>query len=178
MTNRTQVREPFLGAAVFSQCQTYRYRLERPAPAQAPGGPVLGFIMVKPSTADEWSDDQTIRMVRLFGSRHGYGRILVGNISAYRSKDIDKLKDVTDPLGPENDAHLERIMREADQCYVAWGAEDKLPEPLRGRWREVVKIADRVGCELYCLDHIAGDHPRHPQVLIYEGPNLLWRRRV
>ena len=46
-------------------------------------------------------------MVRLFGRRHGYGRILVGNIFAYRSKDIRKLKDVVDPVGPENDANLE-----------------------------------------------------------------------
>lgn len=148
------------------------------APSQAPNGPVLAFILVNPSTADESTDDQTIRMVRLFGSRHGYGRILVGNIFAFRSKDIRILNDVLDPVGPENDDHLERIMREADRCYVAWGAEDKLPQSLRGRWREVVKIADRVGCNLYCLDHIGGDHPRHPQILIYEDPNLHWRRPV
>lgn len=147
MTDRTQVNKPFLGAAVFSPCKTYRYRLERAAPSEAQGGPVLGFIMVSPATADEWNDDQTIRMVRLFGTRHDYVRILVGNIFAYRSKDIGKLKDVADPVGPENDAHLARIMREADQCYVAWGAENKLPETLRGRWREVVKIADQVGVQ-------------------------------
>lgn len=125
-----------MGTAVFSPCRTYRYRLQRPAP-DAQGGPVLGFIMVNPSTADGWNDDQTIRMVRLFGSRHGYARILIGNIFAYRSKDIGGLKDVVDPIGPENDAHLERIMMDADQCYVAWGAENKLPESLRGggaRW--------------------------------------------
>lgn len=167
-----------LGAAVFSPCRTYRYRLERPAPPGDVDGPLLAFIMVNPSTADETTDDQTIRMVRLFGRRHGYGRIIIGNIFAYRSKDIRKLADVPDPVGPENDGHLERIMREADRCYAAWGAEDKLPQRLRGRWREVVKIADRVGRELYCLDHIGGGHPLHPQVLKYTDPDLVWRRPV
>lgn len=173
-----RAEKPFLGPTEFSACKTYRYRLERSAPPEAEDGPVLGFIMVNPSTADESTDDQTVRMVRLFGSRHGYGRILVGNIFAYRSKDIRILNDVLDPVGPENDDHLDRIMREADRCYAGWGAEDKLPQRLRGRWRQVVKIADRVGRKLYCLDHIAGDHPRHPQVLIYKDPNLLWRRPI
>lgn len=103
----------FIGPAVFSTCGSYRYRLERPAP-NGKAAQVLGFIMVNPSTASEQQDDQTIRMVRLFGSRHGYGRIIIGNIFAYRSKDIGVLASVRDPKGPDNDAHLEKIMRESD----------------------------------------------------------------
>ncbi|MEP6867151.1 MAG: DUF1643 domain-containing protein [Novosphingobium sp.] len=164
-----------LGTAIFSPCGTYRYRLERPPPADRES-PVLAFIMVNPSTADEHQDDQTIRMVRLFGRRHGYGRLLVGNIFAYRSQDIGQLELVEGPVGPENDHHLEAIMRESDRCYVAWGAEAKLPSRLRGRWREVVRLADRIGCTLFCLDHLNGGHPRHPQILQYSNPDLLWTR--
>jgi hypothetical protein len=165
----------FIGGAVFSPCRTYRYRLERPAPNEETA-PVLGFIMVNPSTADEHQDDQTIKMVRVFGSRHGFGQIIVGNLFAYRSKDVGVLQSVPDPIGPDNDAHLEKIMREADRCCAAWGAETKLPLTLRGRWREVASLADRTGCMLHCLDHLNGGHPRHPQILQYKDPDLLWIR--
>jgi hypothetical protein len=170
-----RISNDLLGTAVFSPCRTYRYRLERRAP-EGQSGPTLAFIMMNPSTADERQDDQTIRMVRLFGRRHGYGRILIGNIFAFRSKDIGMLGQVPDPVGPDNDVHLERIMHEADRCYVAWGAETKLPEYLRRRWREVVAIADRIGCRLYCLEHLKGGHPRHPQILQYSSPDTVWRR--
>ena len=98
------------------------------------------------------------------------------NIFAFRSKDINALQTARDPIGPDNDAHLRKIMIEVDRCYAAWGAENKLPPALRGRWREVAAIADQVGCELYCLDHLKGNHPRHPQVLKYTDPDLRWQR--
>ncbi|WP_408635252.1 DUF1643 domain-containing protein [Novosphingobium kunmingense] len=132
--------------------------------------------MVNPSTADEQNDDQTIRMVRRFGQRHGYGKILIGNIFAFRSRDIKALQTAIDPVGPDNDSHLERIMQEADRCYAAWGTENKLPMELRGRWRQVADMAEGLECELFCLDHLAGDHPRHPQILKYADPDLAWRR--
>lgn len=164
-----------IGRAIFSPCRTYRYRLERPAP-EGREGPKLAFIMANPSTADEKNDDQTIRMVRLFGRRHGYGEILIGNIFAYRSRNITALGTASDPVGPDNDTHLKRIMQEADRCYAAWGAESKFPIELRGRWRQVADMAEALSCKLFCLDHLVGDHPRHPQILKYTDPDLAWRR--
>ncbi len=162
------------GTAVFSPCGTYRYRLDRPSPADI-AAPVLAFIMTNPSGADAHHDDHTVRMVRHFGRKHGYGRILVGNLFAYRSRHVRELNLAPDPVGPENDHHLEIIMRASDRCYAAWGAEAKLAPKLKQRWRDVARLAQRIGRPLYCLDHLKDGHPRHPQILRYSEPDLLWQ---
>ena len=42
--------------------------------------------MVNPSTADAETDDPTIRKVKGFSERAGYGHIIVGNLFAFRAK--------------------------------------------------------------------------------------------
>lgn len=69
--------------AIISACGRYRYRLERPG--TGPGATAI--IMVNPSTADAELDDATIRKLRGFGARNGWGRLIVGNLFAYRAPD-------------------------------------------------------------------------------------------
>jgi hypothetical protein len=40
----------------------------------------------------------------------------------------------------------------------------------------VAGMLDAAGRPLHCLTHLAGGHPRHPQVLIHENSLPLWRR--
>lgn len=160
------------GPAVYSPCLQYRYRLER---ILGPGT-VAAFIMVNPSTATEDTDDQTILMVQTVCTTFGIGRAIIGNMFAYRSKDITALAKVDDPIGPENDHHLAQISSESEAVVVAWGSPKKLPPALRGRWRDVAGLLDAAGKPLHCLTHLAGNHPRHPQVLRYETPLPLWKR--
>ena len=65
-------------SAVISDCQRYRYWLERDR-----GERPLVFVMLNPSTADAEVDDPTIRRCRRFASDNGYTGIIVVNLYAF-----------------------------------------------------------------------------------------------
>jgi hypothetical protein len=160
--------------AIISPCKTYRYRLERETGS---GSLVAAGIMVNPSTADAENNDHTIRKWLGFSQEYGFKKFIIGNKFAHRSKDIRGLRTAVNPIGPDNDKHLEQILRDADVHIVAWGSLSKLPPELRGRWREVVAIADRVGCKLLSIGPCAGDgHPKHPLTLSYKLSLTEWVR--
>nr|UBL09545.1 Phage protein [Enterobacter cloacae] len=50
-------------------------------------------------------------------------RFIVGNAFAFRATDVRELATAVDPVGPENEIHLERIIRDADVLVPCWGAE-------------------------------------------------------
>lgn len=131
------------------------------------------IVMVNPSTADASSDDATIRRLRGFGERNEWGRLLVGNLFAFRATDVRELGGCSDPVGPDNDAHLAAMMREADRVIVAWGPVAKQPRAYRGlRWRKVVSLANR---PLYSIGEPAKcGQPCHPLMLAYDRPIVPW----
>jgi hypothetical protein len=88
--------------------------------------------------------------------------------------DIRELRGAPEPIGADNDAQLEQILRDADLHLVAWGQLAKLPEILRKRWIDVVRIADRVGYRLQCIGVNDDGHPRHPLMTGYEVPIAAW----
>lgn len=152
-------------SAVLSPCGDYRYRLERDLGRT---DPVVLVIMVNPSTADAVEDDATIRKLRGFGRVYGWGRFMVGNLFAYRTKDVRKLKLVDDPVGLDNDMHLMFMMREAEKIVVAWGPITKQPALLRARFRKIVHMARLAGKPLFSIGPTAMDgHPKHPLMLPY-----------
>lgn len=157
-------------SAIISPCELFRYRLERVV------GPGLTAAVygVNPSKADHKIDDQTIRKLYGFGKRLSIGRWLVGNPFAYRATDVKELTNAVDPIGPDNDRHIEQIMRDADLHIVAWGPLSKLPPRLRHRWRAIANIAERVGCQLMCWGTAQDGHPRHPLMLAYDTPLVPW----
>lgn len=161
-------------SAIISDCGTYRYRLERSVIGLDGGQGAIAFIMVNPSTADAEADDATIRKVKGFTARMGGSRAIVGNLFAYRATDINALKTAADPVGPENDDHLRQILGDADTCIVAWGALSKLPPSLRGRWRNLKSMADRLSVPLQCLGTAKDGHPLHPCMIGYERAVLDW----
>lgn len=164
-------------SAIISDCGRYRYRLERDLPRTIDGRdkPTVAWIMVNPSTADARTDDATIRKVLGFSARGGFGRIIVGNIFAFRSTDIGGLRRKPETaVGPENDAHLVDIIHEADAVVFAWGASGKLPYELRNYWRSPAKIAENLGATPLCLGVCADGHPKHPLMVAYEQPFVPW----
>lgn len=160
------------GSAVISADGVYRYRLERDTGLP---GKTAAVIMVNGSTADGKTNDHTIRKLFGFSYRLGIGRFIVGNKFGFRARDIKKLRTAADPVGPENDHHLEQIMRDAELHIVAWGPLGKLPPHLRTRWREVVAISARVGCPLFCLGVAKDGQPRHPLMLGYNAVLTPWQ---
>jgi hypothetical protein len=158
--------------AIISDCKMYRYRLERDVLTK---GKVGVFCWVNPSTADAETDDHSSRKGLGFAATLGWRRYILVNTFAYRAKYIRDLRIAHDPVGPDNDRHIEQAMRDADIHVVGWGSLSKLPESLRGRWKDIVRIADRVGCKLYCIGVCADGHPRHPLMTPYDIPMTEWQ---
>jgi hypothetical protein len=158
--------------AIFSRDRLYRYELHRPGE----GRRRTAVIMVNPSTADETTDDATIRKVRGFGERYGFGKLLIGNLFAYRATDVRELGAVLDPVGPANDYHLKRMMGQADQVLFAWGRLEKIPPAYRERWKMIADIAESLGHEPLCLGTTMDGQPRHPLMLPYAFKPLKWSR--
>lgn len=160
--------------AIISPCGTYRYRLERDLGGLLGNGKTVAWIMVNPSTADATENDPTIRKVIGFSRRLGFGRIVVGNLFAFRATDIKALRAAADPIGPEAGDHFRRIMDEAETVIVAWGPCSKLPKWLRRRWCEITGYAQARGITLMCLGTAQDGHPLHPLMLGYERPLIPW----
>lgn len=138
--------------AILDDSREYRYRLWRTWDVDKP---VLAFVMLNPSTADESDDDPTIRRCLGYAKDWGYGKLVVGNLFAYRTSDPSNLRDAEDPVGPENDDHLRSIWDEADKVIAAWGTDGALYE--RGR-----EVTDMLDTDLYALDTTKEGHPNHP----------------
>lgn len=139
-------------SAVISEDNKYRYHLAR---TWDDSGKRVLFIMLNPSTADDMTDDPTIRRICGYAKEWGYGGLDVGNIYAYRSTNPKTLKTTQDPHGPENKQHLRRLIQKADIVVYAWGTNVK-QEP---EWlRQMVPVA-------YCIDVSKHGIPRHPLYL-------------
>lgn len=160
-------------SAIISPCGLYRYRLERDLGGMI-AGPTVAWIMVNPSTADAEKDDPTIRKVLGFSRKLGAGRVVVGNLFAFRATDIKALRTAVDPVGIEGGDHMRRIMDEADKVIVAWGPCAKLPKWLRNRWHEVAGYAEARGITLFCIGTAGDGHPLHPLMQGYDRPILPW----
>lgn len=162
-------------SAVISPCGQYRYRLERSwdVPAASSYGQTT-VIMVNPSTADATANDATIRKLIGFGGGR-WANIVVGNLFAYRATDVRELAKVADPIGPENDDHLRRMIGEAFRLIFAWGPTSKLPPRLRDRWRTIDDMARKLGKEPLSIGPPAKDgQPCHPLMLPYSSPLTRW----
>lgn len=159
-------------SAIISMCGKYRYRLERPGD----GNGSTAVIMVNPSTADATEDDATIRKLLGFGLRNRWGRIIVGNLFAYRATDVRELSKAPDPVGPENDDHLIKILAECDQVIVAWGPISKQPKNRRNRFWDVLGLIYGAGLDPLSIgDPAKCGHPKHPLMLSYSLPIQEWK---
>ncbi len=150
--------------AVISECGKYRYRLGR----EWAEGPTCVFIMLNPSTADALKDDHTIRRCMYYAKREGCGTLTVVNLFAYRTKDPKVMKAQEDPIGPENDAHIEACVGGAKIVIAAWGANGGH----NGRCSRVRHIVLMEGIPLYALNFTKADMPGHPARLRNDAPLL------
>ncbi|MGV9836633.1 DUF1643 domain-containing protein [Nocardia niigatensis] len=144
------------GAAEVSADGVYRYELSR----RWADGPVMGWVMLTPSTASADIDDPTIRRCIAFAKSWGYSGIVVRNLFALRATDPCALAAHPDPVGPDNDAYLARCGRE-EMAVLAWGARGHE----RGRAAEVLALLARDQVELYRLGTTSTGEPRHPLYL-------------
>ncbi|HEX3778607.1 MAG TPA: DUF1643 domain-containing protein [Pseudonocardiaceae bacterium] len=139
--------------AGISPCGTYRYWLTR----HWADGPLLGWIMLNPSTADAEHDDPTIRRCIGFARAWGYAGIMVRNLYALRATDPAALWNHPDPVGPDNDLHLRRSA-ESPLTVCAWGNHGSRND----RSRTIVSMLAGFGVRLRCLKTTSTGEPWHP----------------
>ncbi len=141
-------------AATLDPSGRYRYSLERQWDASAPR---LACILLNPSTADATRDDPTLRRCLGFARSWGYGALEVVNLFAYRATHPRQLRQVPDPIGPENDRYLLAARGRAQTLWVAWGNAGSL----YNRDRAVLCLLSQPG-ECFCLGLTRCGQPRHP----------------
>tara|TARA_B110000014_G_C19853679_1_gene442297 strand:- start:25 stop:498 length:474 start_codon:yes stop_codon:yes gene_type:complete len=144
--------------AVFSPCRKYRYTLWR---IWEDKKPYVMFIGLNPSIADDSIDDPTIRKCINYCKSWGFGGLYMLNLFSYISTNPDKIKDVQDPIGKENDSWLLKISKNSSIVIAAWGNHGDLNQ----RSDDVLSLI----ANMHCLKVNKTGHPAHP---LYQKSNL------
>lgn len=103
--------------ALFDDSRKYRYVLWRVWDSNKPH---IMFIGLNPSTANEETDDPTIRRVKTFAKTWGYGGVYMLNLFTYVTAYPKELMKCDDPLGPA-DYYLIEYAKKCEKIIFAWG---------------------------------------------------------
>lgn len=136
----------------------YRYVLRRIWDRRLP---VLVWICLNPSTADEDTDDPTLVKVQAYARLWGYGGVVMLNLFAFRATDPWLMKRQDDPVGPDNDFHIVNECVKAGKAIAAWGNDGEhlgRSEAVRGLLRE-----SNIGLHYMRLNQ--SGEPAHPLYL-------------
>jgi hypothetical protein len=152
--------------ATWSPDRKHRYTLWRTWDTKKP---YVMFIGLNPSTADEVSDDNTVRRCINYAKDWGYGALCMTNIFAYRATDPKVMKAQEDPVGEENDKSLIECAKDAGVIIAAWGTHGSY----LGRNDEVIRLLGK----LYCLKKTKDGHPGHPLYLKKDLKPVLFQGR-
>jgi len=144
----------FRDRAVYSDDMTYRYEFHRDWADTGSARRVV-WVLLNPATGDtDGKPRPTLGRCINWSKEWGYGGLTIVNLFAYRATKPRDLKTAHDPIGPGNDATIERIAASTDRVVAAWGSHGRL----LGRGRDV---AERLPGAL-CLGHTHRGEPRHP----------------
>lgn len=141
-------------SAEFSPDRIYRYALYR---IWDDSLPLVMFIGLNPSVANETENDRTISKCIRYAKSWGCGGLIMANIFAYCSTDRSKLRTVKKPVGDKNDEWILKLSKRAKFIVAAWGTDGALFD----RAEEIKKM----NLDLYCLEVSIAGHPKHPLYL-------------
>lgn len=141
-------------SALIDPTGHYRYQLRR---RWEPGNAVVAFIMLNPSTADSSKDDPTLRRCITFAQDWGFNALVVANLYALRTPNPDVLQGHPCPIGPDNDAHLRRVMLQCRCLVAAWGSHP-MAKP---RVPALISLLPETR-SIMCLGYTSDNYPRHP----------------
>lgn len=161
----TDRRDHLAGAdkATFSPCREYRYMLSR----RWGHGPTLCWVMLNPSTADAFREDNTSRKITGFTKRAGnFGGLVIVNLFSLRSTDPRVLKTHPDPIGPLGDQFIQSQASGRGHVIAAWGAHGARD----GRGDQVAAMLADAGVTLHCLGVTRDGQPKHPLYLDGDTP--------
>jgi hypothetical protein len=140
--------------AIFDVNGRYRYSLWR---AWSAYHPRITFILLNPSTANEYKNDPTIRRCIGFARAWNFGSMEVVNLFAYRATDYRKLFKVQDPIGELNNRFLMQAVERCSTVVLGWGTRGTL----HARDRQVMSLLAGRN-DVYCLGITKDGQPSHP----------------
>lgn len=144
--------------ASFSSCRRWRYLLWRRWDAARP---VANFLMLNPSTADEFRLDPSCTRARVYAERWGFGALIVTNLFGWRATDPREMRTAPEPIGRANDRAILRAAREAKLVVCAWGNHGAHLERSAG----VLELLRTAGVDLHALRVTGAGEPAHPLYL-------------
>jgi hypothetical protein len=122
---------------------------------------VANFLMLNPSTADEFRLDPSCTRARRFAERWGFGALVVTNLFAWRATDPQEMKAARDPVGRGNDRAILAAARGAALVVCAWGNHGGFG----GRSQEVLRLLLKSKLPLHVLRINGSGEPAHPLYL-------------
>lgn len=144
-----------LATATFSPDRRHRYHLSR---VWDPDLPRVNFLMLNPSTADAFALDRTITRCAKFAKAWNYGQLAVTNCFALRSTNPKGLRQVSDPVGEDNDLAIVEAAEAADMVVAGWGVGGAY----MGRGGSVRSMLADAGISLHWLRLTKAGFPGHP----------------
>jgi len=142
--------------AIFSPDRRFRYALWRRWKFLDHLHQVM-FVCLNPSTADETNDDPTIRRCIKFAISWGFGSMCMTNLFAFRATDPAMMMSAIDPVGPDNDWHLQSCAKESSLIVAAWGND--------GSYRRRDEQVRALLPALQCFGKNKTGQPKHPLYL-------------
>ncbi len=160
--------------ARFNESRTHRYTLWR----RWDSSPVIAFIGLNPSTADEFQLDPTVTRCATRAKATGHGGIVMLNLFALRSTDPRGLKEVDDPVGSQNDIAIEAVVCDPGTrtVCVCWGTHGTYLN--RHGWL-MKRLHEWCPEKLVALSFTKHGYPGHPLYQSYETqfiPFGEWKR--
>lgn len=166
MIRRAHQKGDAASEAIYSDCETYRYALTR----EWGKGPRLLWVMLNPSTASELANDPTVERCERRSRGLGYGGFRVVNLFALRATDPRRLRQVADPVGPQNGAALVEAADWADAILCGWGRDGAL----FGQDRAVMPLLRQSGKAICHLGLTQAGQPKHPLYIGYAVQPMPW----
>jgi len=156
--------------AIFSEDRVYRYSLWRYWTPPLDGNfRRLIFIGLNPSTADENTDDPTIRRCIGFAERLGYNGIVMLNLFAFRATKPSEMFKVSEPIGKHNDTTIKSFIDNSTDFVAAWG--------VYGSYLDRDKEMAMMIPDLLCLGTTKYGNARHPMYLKSDTNLEPWRKQ-
>ncbi len=121
------------------------------------------FIGLNPSTADEVTNDPTVRRCINFAKAWGFGGMCMTNLFGLRATDPKVMLAAEDPIGILNIHWLTEVAREAALIVACWGVHGRHI----GQDETVLDHLDRVGAidKVHVLRRTKDGIPAHPLYL-------------
>ena len=140
--------------AKFSEDRLYRYLLWRKMDSELP---MIAFIGLNPSRANEDVNDNTIKKLIKITLNNGYGGLFMLNLFGIISEKPAVLVSHPNPIGL-NDVYLKTIIQAVDVVVCCWGTFKEAHKT--GRSKEVLAMVPVE--KRYYLRLTKDGHPWHP----------------